>query len=392
MKNVIGQPARGENFYERSREVKRVTNSLANGNNIQITAPRRVGKTSILWFLLDNDVANRHYVYVDTESVEQEQDFYKKLLVEILRNAKVSGSKKLLNAFEKGFNKLFKKLSSITIAGTGLEFSQDEPVRDYFEELQNFLEGYAATEDIELVLLIDEFPQTVENLKQHSEEAARTFLKSNRSLRMNPALKDKIKFIYTGSIGLNHTVARLDATATINDLNSIEVGPLREAEALDLFHRLLHANRRSADATADKALLELLQWYIPFHIQLIVQELIQQGQEDVTINEAAVRHAVEQIIDLRNQNHFDHYNSRLKSQFKDNAFRYADELLKRIAEKDSISKAEAADLAVKYSVSEDYRRILESLIYDGYIHLPGTTNEYRFNSPIVKMWWQKFIC
>ena len=53
MKNVIGLPARGENFYQRTREVAKVTQALANGNNIQITAPRRVGKTSILWYLLE---------------------------------------------------------------------------------------------------------------------------------------------------------------------------------------------------------------------------------------------------------------------------------------------------------------------------------------------------
>ncbi|PSL50243.1 hypothetical protein CLV51_1011587 [Chitinophaga niastensis] len=48
MKNVIGLPARGENFYQRTREIEKVIQSLSNGNNIQITAPRRIGKTSIL--------------------------------------------------------------------------------------------------------------------------------------------------------------------------------------------------------------------------------------------------------------------------------------------------------------------------------------------------------
>lgn len=69
MKNVIGLPARGTSFYQRNREIEKVTRALANGNNIQITAPRRVGKTSILWYLLDNNIDDRHYIYILTLKV-----------------------------------------------------------------------------------------------------------------------------------------------------------------------------------------------------------------------------------------------------------------------------------------------------------------------------------
>jgi hypothetical protein len=43
MKNVVGNPARGENFFGRDREVKKILTSIGNENNIQIAAPRRVG-------------------------------------------------------------------------------------------------------------------------------------------------------------------------------------------------------------------------------------------------------------------------------------------------------------------------------------------------------------
>jgi len=392
MRNIIGIPARGTNFYERNREITRITQSLSNGNNIQITAPRRVGKTSILWHLLDNDIAQRNYIYVDTESIDSEDDFYKKILSEIIRNAKVSQSQSLHRAINQGLHKTLKKIKSIKIAGTGLEFNHEPSIINYFEELQNFLEGYAQSEQTDLILLIDEFPQTIENLKQKHEDLARSFLKSNRSLRLNPALQGKVKFIYTGSIGLNYTVALLNATATINDLNSIEVGPLTRSEANDFFQKLLQAKKMKADDSGIQELQEVLQWYIPFHIQLIAQEVLNHYPVGSTINREAIQYAIKQIIDLRNQNHFDHYYSRLRAQFKDAAFTYSDELLKRIAVKGSLLKAEAADLAIKNKVSDDHRRILESLIYDGYIHLSTEAEEYRFNSPMVRMWWQKFIC
>ena len=113
MKNIIGHPARRENFYKRDLEVQRISESLSNGNNLQITAPRRVGKTSILWYLLDNDIQDRNYVYVDTESIDNENDYYKKLLTEIIKNQKIAQSGKLTKDISEKSNSFFKKVKCI---------------------------------------------------------------------------------------------------------------------------------------------------------------------------------------------------------------------------------------------------------------------------------------
>ena len=201
-----------------------------------------------------------------------------------------------------------------------------------------------------------------------------------------------MKFIYTGSIGLNQTVSRLNATATINDINSIEVGPLSDDEARDLFRELLKPYDLISSVAAEDTLLHIIQWYIPFHIQLIVQEIVQQATAGKDVSAAIVEHSVDSIVSLKNQNHFDHYYTRLKVQFKDDSFKYADELLKDIATKDTVDKTYVFDLAAKYGLNNDYRKIIETLMYDGYINYIEDTKEYRFNSPIVKRWWLKFIC
>jgi len=55
------------------------------------------------------------------------------------------------------------------------------------------------------VLMVDEFPQTIENIVRNSnEQAAIQFLQSNREIRQNPALSQHLQFIYTGSIGLEN--------------------------------------------------------------------------------------------------------------------------------------------------------------------------------------------
>ena len=392
MKNIIGSPVRGINFFERAREVERITNSLKNGNHIQITAPRRIGKTSILLHLLDNDIAGHHYVYVDTESIADEQSFYQKLLMEVLKNDKISRSQKLTAGFKNGANRFFERIKSVSLLNAGIAFNNEASTRDYCDEFEDFLTGYAGTEDAELVILIDEFPQTIENIRKNSsEQSAIQFLQRKRALRLHPEISKKVKFIYTGSIGLNQTVSVLGATATINDLNSIEVGPLNEKEAKNLFRRLLENNERTVDASAEECLQEILQWYIPFHIQLLVQETVNITANNELITAETVKKALNRIIDLRYQNHFDHYYTRLKTHFKDDNFKYADAVLKEIAEKNTVNKQHLRELASKCMLTE-YRHIIESLLYDGYIYQEDETRFYKFNSPILQRWWLKFIC
>lgn len=390
MKNIIGLPARGTSFYQRDREIEKVTRALANGNNIQITAPRRVGKTSLLWYLLDNKIGSRHYIYIDTESIAETSGFYKKMLETILSDNKMSMSGKLKAGFKDTGNKIFQKIKSIKILNTGVEFNHDESVRDYCEEFRNFLLGYASVEDTELVLLIDEFPQTIENINKKDSEAAINFLQGKREIRMDPVISQKVRFIYTGSIGLNQTVSSINATATINDLNSIEVEPLAEDEAIDLFRKLL--NGRSVHESAEEALKKVLQWYIPFHIQLIVQEIIRINHSNATIKGEIVEKAIDELLSLRNKNHFDHYYSRLRTHFKGNAFKYADLLLKQLAEKHALDKKDTLELALQCQQEENYKLIIENLMYDGYIHSDSTQGIYLFNSPILARWWERFIC
>lgn len=302
----------------------------------------------------------------------------------------MSRSVKLKAGLKDTGNKLFQKLKSIKILNAGIEFNHEVSIRDYCEEFRNFLIGYASVEETELVLLIDEFPQTIENINKKGTEDAIRFLQRKREIRIDPVISQKVRFIYTGSIGLNQTVSSINATATINDLNSIEVEPLAEDEAIDLFRKLLKG--KNVQESAEVALKKVLQWYIPFHIQLIVQEIIRIINDQPTVTGEVVEKAIEELLSLRNKNHFDHYYSRLRSHFKGDAFKYADLLLKKIALNGILDKKDALELAVECQQEENYKLIIENLMYDGYIHFDSTQAIYLFNSPILKRWWERFIC
>lgn len=391
MKNLIGIPARLDNFYQRQREVDLVDRSLSNGNNIQIAAPRRVGKTSILCYLLDNSISGRHYVYIDTESVTEAYQFYKKMLEAIVRSPVISKTVKLAAGLKDKSGRFFNKIKSISILNNSVEFNNDMAPRDYHAEFYHFLLAYAETEETPLVLLIDEFPQTIQNIGNTDPATAVVFLQQNREIRLDPVVSQKIRFVYTGSIGLNQTVAALNATATINDLASLEVKPLTEEEALDLFHLLLRQEQRTVDISGDAAFKEMVRWFIPFHIQLVVQEALVISRPGAVITRQKIVSAIKEVLSLKHKNHFAHYYTRLKVHFKNGAFLYADELLKQLATRKRMDKAAAAALAATCGVT-DYRLVIENLIYDGYIELDDDSQNYLFNSPLLMRWWEHHIC
>ncbi len=394
MKNIVGNPARGENFFPREREIVKVINRIEAGNNLQIAAPRRIGKTSILFYLLDNNVDGYTYVYVDTERIDNEQEYYKKILKEILKVEKISKSTRLTELIKAG-EKFLSKIKSIKILGNELDFTDGEKEINYHDELTNFLSGFKLEDDSRLILLIDEFPQTILNIvdanKGNLKEAI-DFLKSNRELRHNPEINSKVQFIYTGSIGLNHTVSAINASAFINDLNSIEVEPLTVDEASTLVRQLLNDKGINIDKEATEKLLHKIDWLIPFHIQLAIQEIINLAYTTKEVDTVLVERAFSQIVEARNNNHFEHYYSRLRIQFKGEEFKYADDILQRLALEGQLDRDKLYDISVGYKIEERCRLVLEILTYDGYINNTSTINTYRFNSPIVRMWWQKFIC
>lgn len=388
MRNIVGNPARGDNFFKRDREVGKILVSIENENNIQIAAPRRVGKTSILFHMLDAAVEGHKYVYVDTESIDSEEEFYKRLLREIIKVPGIQGvAAKFLNAA----SVLARKIKSLKVMEVEVDMQEENEAVSYFDDLVHFLCGIQLDNGEKLILLIDEFPQTILNiLNRQGTEAATRFLQSNRTLRLNPDILNKVRFIYTGSIGLNHTVAAIDSTAFINDLNTLEIEPLTAIEAGELLDSLLAVRGVVMRPSARNYLLDKLEWLIPFHIQLLVQELLRLDLPIDGIHEQHVDKAFEEIISARNDNHFAHYHSRLKSQFKGQELKYALEMLRLVAKDGVISRAQLLDQAYVFDVVDQYKKIIEILVYDGYINNVGQRDIYRFNSPVVRLWWNKY--
>lgn len=387
MRNIVGQTATGKDFFPRTKIVNKIYRRLSSGSDIFIAAPRRVGKTSIMLHLQDEPRENFDFVYVITQSANSSEEYFQKLLIEVLKSEAIS---KLVQTKEttKGLIKeIFERVGSVEIPGFKMELNNQADEVSYLEQFEKLLTKLNP-EDGHIVIMVDEFPDTIENIKQeHGESAAKTFLQQNRELRQKA--HSNIQFIYTGSIGLPLVVKKIMTLNVIGDLNIVEVPPLSQQQAKEMVTLLLDSNEIQCETDIIEYLLAELEWWIPFHIQLVVQELIDVHDVDGKIVKESVNQAFGQLLHTRNDIYFGHYFSRLKQSFPNKQeYNFALKVLRQLADTDFLSVEDVKEIAKQFEL-DNYDHVIDSLIFDGYINYSIEEEKYSFNSLLLKKWWKK---
>lgn len=384
MNTIIGQVARGSNFFNRPKIINHIWDKLRVGSNLLLVAPRRVGKTSILFNLVDNPQNGFIVVYYTSESVNSEEEFFRKLYSHLLKN--ISSFKK----YKLKIQTLGKDiLSRIEKLGTeGIELGKSKI--SWRDELQNLIATIEIKERI--IILIDEFSQTVENIIQDvNKRAAIHFLETKREIRQEPNIHMKLQFVYTGSIGLENIVSKINCINLINDLSPIEITPLSKSEANSLVRRILLSSNLVLSKNEFNYLMDVIEWAIPFYFQLLLDEAntLLQSRAKKRITKEIINQAVENA--LKKRIYFEQWYTRLRKAYSGSEFSFIKELLNITSLNSTITTGEILNLSIKYDIKDRYNDILNSLRHDGYINNLNNSKIYRFNSPLLKKWWYQNV-
>lgn len=385
MKNSLGNPARGEAFYPRNKEIGKIYRTLKSETNIYLAAPRRVGKTSILRYLEEKPEEGYYFIYVITESIDNINEFFKVIYNEVISSDSISRIKKVI---ERVKDKKDKFLEIIDEAGP-VKLKEAKEVDYHYLLTQLFI--HFNKEVGTLVIMIDEFPQTIQNIiDKTGVEEAKTFLQLNRELRLDKNLLGKVNFIYTGSVSLFPMVEKVMDLNVINDTKTVDVPPLLREDAKKLINLLMYAGGRELNDASLEYIIDKLKWLIPFHIQLVQVEVLDILESGVEESKEVIEKAFNQIVCDSNKPQFDPYFTRLKKIFKANEYDFVIEILKITAQKDVISENEINDLKTKHKII-DLKNIISILESDGYI-VKQDGNYYRYVSPLLQLWCKNKIC
>ncbi len=381
---IVGQVAMGDNFWDRAYELEDIWDAIENGSHVLLSAPRRVGKTSIMRKMQHEPKEGYFLIYIDTESADKENEFWHKLFHLLMEEKFIATTK----TKAKNILSILKNISIQKISIKGVEFGDGKLV-DFKEAFKRVINDMQS--DKKLIIMINEFAQTIENIiKYESEKSALSLLKAHHELRQNSDISSKITFVYAGSIGLESVVRKINGTKYINDLNSIKIAPLDFDSATEFIHQLLEKNNFSIEDSQIKYMLNKIEWLIPFYIQLILQEIKKLYRRDPNITDTLIDKAIDNAIEHRN--YFDHWQTKLKEAFTNQSYLFAKEILNTICEKTKMTSSEILNIAKKHSLNEDKaKETIHSLVYDGYINNNDNPKQYRFNSPILRQWWCKYV-
>lgn len=385
MQIVVGQAVRKKNFWDRKYEMEDIWEAIESGSHILLVAPRRVGKTSIMYKIVDEPKENYIPLYLSVESADSENEFWKKLF-NALRE------EEFLTKLQADARSLWRKITNIEIKsisifegvefGDGKKFSYKEAFYQLIKDLDN---------DKKIIIMIDEFAQSIENIiKNESEKNALSLLQTHRVLRQDTKVSEKITFVYAGSIGLETIVSKIGVTKHINDLNSIKISSLSKEEATQFIDNLAKNNGLEIPHEVVEYLLEEIAYFVPFYIQLMVQELKRVARREPTLTTKSVDKAIENA--LENRQYFENWKSKLKSGLSKEVYLFAKEILNTIATNRSLTLLEIIEVASSYEVEEESAKdTLDSLVYDGYINNNEDKSRYQFNSPILRKWWSENV-
>jgi ATP/maltotriose-dependent transcriptional regulator MalT len=120
MKNIIGKPVDGANFFGRDRELRELRR-ICEDEHILLLAPRRVGKTSLLHALaleVSRD-ASAVGAYVSVAAAKNEPQFVEAVLRSIYETK--AGKKLKPNPIATWIQRHGRRVRGIKVAGTGVD-------------------------------------------------------------------------------------------------------------------------------------------------------------------------------------------------------------------------------------------------------------------------------
>jgi hypothetical protein len=345
-KTIVGPPAEGDRYIRRPYLNDEFWREIEKGCHIHFTAPRRVGKTSVMKDLAADTSRGFICIYENVESDDSSQSFYKRLFHLMLNR---------LNALSKA-GRLAKnwlktiEIESINIVEGEIKFNTKD--LDYKNELLGLMSKLQKIQQ-KVVLFIDEFPEVLKRIRnKEGGDSAIDVLHTLRQIRQEKEF-ESCKMVIAGSVGLDYIVESLGREAWINDLHPVKIGQLTREEASSLITMLTE----NATMTIGHEELEYL-----FSRDLAFATVTRENKD------------------------FNDWESRLQPPYLiKKEYVFCRDLLTYIAHRNILSLKEIFDLSIKYDVRDNFIKLLKMLMTDGY--LVNSDEKYQFLSPLLKEWW-----
>jgi hypothetical protein len=395
---IIGNIAKGADFWNREKEIKAIWEILEK-NNVLLKAPRRFGKSSIMNNLFEHPSPGCTVFFQDTEKLSEPEEFITSIISQMLE-------KSFFQKHFQTFSKMMDDLASRIELSVGYEDMPEvrmkikESLKANWKEEGRNLIGHLKSYNERILFILDELPELIKNIvRQRGKDTAIDFLQWFRSIRQMPELSN-IRWLVGGSIGIEHLLQKMGAgTKTINDFSVYRVEPLSKEDGRDFINALLKKEaqmKKVGNSILDK-FMDTIGPPVPYFIQILLRECLYEmdRQKKKSLTEKIIDKAYnENVLGPTSRTYFEHYYERLKEYYDPDIEAIAKRLLTEIARKYQVKKTELVKLSNQISAgkcdTDDFNYLMSDLENDFYISYKRETDSYYFTLKILRDWWLRY--
>ncbi|MCK4329361.1 AAA-like domain-containing protein [candidate division WOR-3 bacterium] len=355
--NFIGGVASGSDFFNREEKIEEIKKKLRK-NNLIISAPRRFGKTSLLFALKVESINNWFPVHIDLERIHSPIDFV----------AHLDASIKTGNELKR--NEIIEKIQRETI-------DWKRKGDKLFEENQNN----------QYLLLMDEFSFMLDYFEPGGE--VDRFL---HWFYLKRKQYDNFHFIIISSIDLKVYVEDKDINSSyFDDLYSVKLDPFDRETGMLFVESLLYAYEVYPKENIAIKIVELTGYLVPFFLQIFTAEVITYYAKHKSItNNDIDKIYTDHLLGPDCRRYMDDFYNHIVRHYGEKRARRAKVILNKLSISDNGCSLNELKSIYKEKPGEikDLEILLKYLAYDFYIKKED--DHYRFLSHLLREYWKRY--
>lgn len=292
---VFGRVVKGEHFYDRTEECKRIVDTLSAGNNIVLYAPRRYGKTSLVVKAME-ELEQKGFIciYLDFMMIFSRDSFIENYSKAIM--AKQGNIQKVVQKIA-DFVKGIKPIFSFDESGKpefSINFRELHPSDSTIEDVIDLPEKLAEDSN-KYVIIFDEFQE----ITKLNGEGFENILRSKIQMQSN------VNYLFLGS--RTHLLQDMFSNKTRAFYNSALAMQLNKLPIPDsvnyLKSRFGNYKIEISDEIAEYLIAKVEN--IPYYIQLLAGEIWQNLVDSpAEVSQVLIDECAKRIIDLKSDYYY----------------------------------------------------------------------------------------
>lgn len=392
--NRVGPPVRLDDFFGRDPFVELLWDKLETGN-ILLAAPRRFGKTSVMYRLMDRPREGYKFVHVDLEYMSQPAELITEIALQLAqakddRLSQVArGLSHLSQSIWAGVRDTIDEVELVQV-----KLKLREELKPRWQESGEELFKKIAKLKTPVIFVLDEFPMMIDRMAQSeaSSQEAKALLHWLRALRQSPDVRD-VRFLIAGSIGIGRVLNELGEINAINDFEQVKLEPFSPKVALRFLGELAKSHKLNLSEEGKLKMLELIGTPIPYFIQIIFSEVAKayKLEGDEATPDKITQIYREKILGVDCKTYFDHYYTRLRDFYEPEEEKAVKRILRELAAAGNLSRDACFQLYREKMGTradlEEFNLTMSDLENDFYVRFNFEARQYEFACKLLRDWW-----